>query len=885
MTELLRTPLFDTHVAAGAQMVPFGGWEMPVQYAGGIIQEHLACRKTAGLFDVSHMGRFIVSGKDALPFLQHVLTNNAAALELEESQYTMVPDADGGAVDDAYLYRFEEESYLLVVNASNRLKNLQHFAKILPDFVDVTLEDETEKMAMISLQGPASKDILSGMITGGGLPEPMRNALCTAEVDGEKVWIGRTGYTGEPLCFELFFSAARAASLWEALVEKGAVPVGLGARDTLRLEAGLPLYGHELGDDPEGNPIPIFACPLAKFAVSFSPLKGDFIGRDALFMQYEAYRWIVDRDFRHLAGLPRIIRPVAVTGKGIARAGARVFAGETPVGHVTSGTMVPYWKVEGAGIDSRLSGETGRRAIALALIDADLVDGNEIEIDIRGKRTPAVIVPYFLRNEAPPYAWPLLHDELRESRQEICAADRMLENAKALVSKAVENHTWRQRQCMNLIPSEQTPSPLARLLSITDPSGRYAEHKPVKAFKEADVFYYQGTDFISEVEHLLTCEFEKFLGCTEVEARVISGQMANTAVFSAMVDFLNRADRKREQRRIRKVMNNHIIRGGHLSAQPMGALRDFVQRDPVWEKPAVVNFPVTAEDPFRIDVAQTARLIEEHRPELIILGKSMVLYKEPVAEIRRILDETEVSDCVLMYDMAHVLGLVGPHFQKPFAEGADIVTGSTHKTFFGTQRGVIGVNFTEDEVRWELWEAIRRRAFPGAMSNHHLGTLLGLLLAAYEMNAFKEAYQKAVVQNAKAFAGALADAGLSVAGDPALSYTETHQVIVNVGYGRGPEVARRLEENNIVCNYQAAPEEEGFTASGSLRTGVQEMTRFGMGPEDFAELAGLMAEVVKNGRSVKDEVTALRQRFLEMQYCFSGDEADQMVAQVMEAFR
>jgi aminomethyltransferase len=214
-----------------------------------------------------------------------------------------------------------------------------------------------------------------------------------------------------------------------------------------------------------------------------------------------------------------------------------------------------------------------------------------------------------------------------------------------------------------------------------------------------------------------------------------------------------------------------------------------------------------------------------------------------------------------------------------------VVTGSTHKTFFGTQRGVVGVNFTEDQVQWELWEAIQRRAFPGAMSNHHLGTLLGLLLAAYEMNAFKEPYQKAVVENAKAFAAALADQGLSVAGDPAISYTETHQVVVNVGYGKGPEIARRLEENNIVCNYQAAPEEEGFTASGSLRTGVQEMTRFGMGPADFSELAALMADVIQKEASVGDEVTKLRKRFLEMKYCFTGDEVDEMVERVSEVLR
>jgi aminomethyltransferase len=262
--------------------------------------------------------------------------------------------------------------------------------------------------------------------------------------------------------------------------------------------------------------------------------------------------------------------------------------------------------------------------------------------------------------------------------------------------------------------------------------------------------------------------------------------MANMAVFSSLVDYLNRADRKREQRRIRKVLNHHIIKGGHLSAQPMGALRDFVMRDPKAEEPAVVNFPVLEDNPYQIDVEACGEMIAEHEPELIIFGKSMTLHKEPVAEIRSIVDALSL-DCVILYDMAHVLGLVGPHFQEPFKEGADLVTGSTHKTFYGTQRGVIAADYSEEDLRFELWEAIQRRTFPGSVSNHHLGTMVALLLAAYEMNTFKDEYQRQVVANAKAFASALKDCGLDVAGDPAVSYTETHQVVINVGYGRGPE--------------------------------------------------------------------------------------------------
>jgi aminomethyltransferase len=704
----------------------------------------------------------------------------------------------------------------------------------------------------------------------------LRNALSTTEINGARVLIARTGYTGEPICFELFIENNAVAMIWDLLLQRGAHPVGLGARDTLRLEADLPLYGHEMGLDPAESEIPIFASALARFAVSFSPLKGQFIGQKALSKQFAAYQKIVDQDYTLMADLPRLIQPLELKDKGVARAGAMVFKGDKHVGYITSGTMVPYWDSQGVGLSSQQSAEKKMRAIALGLMDSDLIEGDGVEIEIRGKRLNAVIVPYHIRNEAPPFSWPIKNEQLREQRQRICSAEQMTQNVRNLLEKAIANTRWRQQECINLIPSEQTPSPMVRMLSIMDPVARYAEHKQVKAFKEADVFYYQGTEFIAEVEYLLTCELQEYLQCTEVETRVVSGQMANMAVFSALVDYLNRADRKSEQRRIRKVMNNHIIKGGHLSAQPMGALRDYVMRDPKWEKPAVVNFPVLEDNPFKIDVEQTRQLFIEHRPELAILGKSMIIHKEPVRELRAIIDELSL-DCMLMYDMAHVLGLVGPFFQQPFQEGADIVTGSTHKTYYGTQRGIVAVNYAEDQVEYDFWEAIQRRAFPGSVSNHHLGTLLGLLLAAYEMNHFKDAYQEQVVNNAKAFALALKDCGLDVAGDAEISYTETHQVILNVGYAKGPQVAQRLENNNIILNYQAAPEEEGFTAAGSLRTGVQEMSRFGMTETDFQELAQLIADVVLNNKNVKAEVSSFRRRFVDMKYCFSDAQFDDLI--------
>ena len=391
MEHTLRTAFYERHVALGARITEFAGWDMPL-YFSGIFEEHLATRKRAGLFDVSHMGRFVIRGAGALDFLQHALTNNAAALEVGRAQYTLIPNEHGGAIDDAYLYRFLEDEYLLVVNASNREKDWSHLEKLRQRFPSSEMEDRTEALTMLSLQGPLAKEILAGLMESGHLPEPMRNQLSICTIAGTEVFLARTGYTGEPLCFELFVPPEGALRVYDLLLEGGAVPVGLGARDTLRLEASLPLYGHELGLDPEDREIPVFASDLARFAVSFSPLKGEFVGRGPLEEQFEALKRIMNRDYSFMVSLPRRVVALALTGKGIARAGARVVREGRPVGYVTSGTMVPYWMSNGVGIESRLTDETGKRAIALGLLDSDLVVGDGVEIEVRGKGIAAEIV-------------------------------------------------------------------------------------------------------------------------------------------------------------------------------------------------------------------------------------------------------------------------------------------------------------------------------------------------------------------------------------------------------------------------------------------------------------------------------------------------------------
>jgi len=673
--------------------------------------------------------------------------------------------------------------------------------------------------------------------------------------------------------------------IWEKIFavshKEGIAPVGLGARDTLRLEAGLPLFGHEFGPDPEGKEIPIFAVGAAKIAVSFSSVKGDYIGREALWRQFQELKNREEgrEDFiPEFPLVPRRILPAVLSSEGVARPLSPVYVEASPVGQVTSGTMIPYWQFKGRGIYSTITQAISRKAVVLAYLDASLKDGQEIRVSSRQKFLTGQVVKQILSTEAPPYARPVHVEPVLPKR---LSPRKPFESSVAtLVKQALQNHTWRQKQAINLIPSEQTPSPLVRLLSIADPSCRYAEHRLFKNLGQAEVYYYQGTSFIEEVEAKLQEEMSRYLGCSMVETRIISGQMANAAVFSALVDYLNRFDRKSEPRRLRKVMNHPIGRGGHLSSQPMGALRDFLAVDPRTERRSAVHFPVLDDNPYQIDLKRTEEYLYRHQPELVILGKSMILYREPLKELSRMVGGLKEKP-LIMYDMAHVLGLLGPHFQQPFQEGADIVTGSTHKTFFGTQRGVIGSNFDENSERYELWEAIVRRTFPGSVSNHHLGTLLGLLLAAYEMNTYADEYQKQIIANAKAFAAALRADGLPVEGDPDIGYTETHQVLLRVGYARGPEVAHRLEENNIIVNYQALPDDEGFSASSGLRLGVQEMTRFGMKEEDFQELAGYMANVILRNRPIKEEIIRFRSPFTQMRYCLPEEKALPLIQDVL----
>jgi aminomethyltransferase len=283
---------------------------------------------------------------------------------------------------------------MLVVNASNTDKDLAHFATILPKF-NCTVTNMTDKCASIAIQGPETDKVLSTLI-GGPVPVgPKKNDLGFAMMEGRKVWLSRTGYTGEPIGYELFIESAEAVWLWNRLMELGAKPIALGARDTLRLEAGLPLYGHEMGELPDGKEIMIFSVPLSRFAVSFAEEKGDFIAKAKLEDQK--------------ANLTDKIVPIALVDRGVIRAHMEIYKGDEKVGYVTSGTMVPYFDYEGEGEATRLLETTGKRSIGFAYVSGNPQTGDEIFVDVRGKKLKAVVVGKHMIQNDPPYGKAVLN--------------------------------------------------------------------------------------------------------------------------------------------------------------------------------------------------------------------------------------------------------------------------------------------------------------------------------------------------------------------------------------------------------------------------------------------------------------------------------------------
>jgi glycine cleavage system T protein (aminomethyltransferase) len=343
-TSLRRTPLYARHQAAAARLVPYAGWEMPVQYAG-IKEEHEAVRSSAGIFDVSHMGQVETRGPQALEFLQHLLSNDVRRLTEGGAQYSVLCREDGGVLDDLFTYRLSQGMFLTITNAANHEKDLAWFTRHAKDF-DVDVLDRTADFAMLAVQGPDARDLVR-TVTDGALPPRMH--CCERSVAGAAALICGTGYTGED-GVELLLDPRDAPTVWDALTRAGAAPTGLGARDTLRLEVCYHLYGNDLSEDR--NPIEAGLGWCCKEETGF-------IGAEAI-------------AHARTNGPAQRLVPFVIEGRGIARQGNPVVGG----GVVTSGTFSPSLE----------------RGIGMAYVSADRAEpGTKIEIDVRGTTRQAVV--------------------------------------------------------------------------------------------------------------------------------------------------------------------------------------------------------------------------------------------------------------------------------------------------------------------------------------------------------------------------------------------------------------------------------------------------------------------------------------------------------------
>ena len=355
--EVRRTPLYEEHMAAKAKLVPFAGYEMPIQYASGITAEHTAVRSGAGLFDASHMGEFDIRGPGALDLVQYVTTNDASTLEVGQAQYSILPDENGALLDDLIVYKLADQHYMLVVNASNRAKGFEWISRFTPRF-EASLTDRSDEISLLALQGPAAQMVLS-RLTEMPLEEIGYYRFEQGAVNGVEALVSRTGYTGED-GFELYISNEAAAPLWRAILEAGApegtIPAGLGARDSLRLEMGYPLYGNDL--DETRNPFEAGLAWITKLN------KGPFTAFEAL------------RDVK-VRGVSEKLVGFRLLERGFPRSGYDIARDGQVVGRVTSGTLSPSL---GVGI--------GMGYVATAVAAA----GTPIDIMIRGQAVPAEIV-------------------------------------------------------------------------------------------------------------------------------------------------------------------------------------------------------------------------------------------------------------------------------------------------------------------------------------------------------------------------------------------------------------------------------------------------------------------------------------------------------------
>ncbi len=409
----------------------------------------------------------------------------------------------------------------------------------------------------------------------------------------------------------------------------------------------------------------------------------------------------------------------------------------------------------------------------------------------------------------------------------------LLERVRAVLD---DNDRWRGRT-LNLIASENILSTAARSVIDSDLMHRYAEGHP--GFR-----YYEGTRYVDEVELLCREVMCRLFRTKWADVRPISGTVANEAVFSRLVP------------QGATVFAHTVATGGHISHARMGSLGKRTKN--------IVPWPMQ-DDGYTIDTDAAKDAIRGQEPAMAVVGRSLFLFAEPVEALADVCKETGTR---LFYDGAHVLGLIaGRRLQDPLAEGADVLTGSTHKTFFGPQRGLV-LSRGDDDA---LCKTLDKGVFPGSSSNHHLFTLPALLISALEVEAFGEAYADATISNAKALAQALHRRGMTVACADK-GFTETHQVALDVqDYGGGKQVSARLCEQDIICNMNMLPGEPAKAAMNprGIRLGVQEMTRNGMGPDEMDAIAEVIHQVCVHERDVRSEVAALRGRFGDVKYGYA----------------
>lgn len=422
------------------------------------------------------------------------------------------------------------------------------------------------------------------------------------------------------------------------------------------------------------------------------------------------------------------------------------------------------------------------------------------------------------------------------------------------VTRLVEaQEQWRGRQTINLIASENAQSTAVRAIQNSDLMARYAEGHPNQGDQVNR--YYQGTRYIDQIETMAREELQALARCRQADVRPISGNAANTAI---ALGYLRAGD---------PIMVNSTPAGGHISHNTIGVFGRRIQvRGMSLSLDAPKHIPLhffpLAEDPYHLDVPKCLELIDQVSPRLLVLGKSLILFPEPVRELAAVCRERDIP---ILFDAAHVFGLiVGGQFQDPLREGATWMTASTHKTFPGPQRGVIVADLDDDGAR-KYWPAADRGVFPGSSSNHHLHTLPALLVAIREMRQHAAAYAAQVVANARALGRALDETGIRVEARE-FGYTASHQIAVNVAaHGGGVSVAQRLEANDIIVNYNLLPFDTNPRSPSGLRIGVQEMTRYGMREQDMQRLAELLGAAIQ-GKQVRDQVRALRGEFLTLHY-------------------